>query len=337
MFAYHAEAASLSWQEKLRAQTRRLDAAHPAQFGLYVKDLSSGEEFSYRADERWYVASGVKVPVALEVLHQVEQGKISLDDKVTLKADDRMDSAGPTNANPVGARLSVRYLLDQMLVYSDNTASDMLIRTVGLRQVNEFLQEQVSGFSPITFLADVRRNAYGEFDKKAFSLKNPDFIRLKRVTDQKKRVSLLGKMLGVAPAAMRVATLDEAYSAYYATHLNSATLTAYGALLEKIVRGEVLAPAGTELLLEIMKRVETGKARVRAGLPKSFVFAHKTGTQFARFCDFGIAWNGAAGPSAKKVVIAACTRGIHAENLAEAGLKSLGDAVFRSGIFAEGR
>jgi beta-lactamase class A len=334
LFAQSAAAAGLSWQERLHAQVQRLDAAHPAQVGLYVKDLSTGEDFSYRGDERWYIASGVKVPVALEVLHQVSEGKLSLNDKIELHDDDRMDSAGPTNSHPAGTRLTVRYLLDQMLIYSDNTASDLLIRAVGLKAVNDFLQEQVSGFAPITLLADVRRNAYGAFDKRAFQLKNPDFIRLKRVADQKKRVALLGRLLGVAPAQMRVASLDDAYNAYYATSLNSATLRAYGELLEKVVQGEVLDAPRTRLLLEVMKRVETGKGRVKAGFPKSFIFAHKTGTQFARFCDFGVAWNGAPGKAGKKVVIAACTRGVHAEKLAEAALKALGKAVYSSGVFA---
>ncbi|RYZ97792.1 MAG: serine hydrolase, partial [Proteobacteria bacterium] len=253
----NSHAAAKTWQARLAPQVQRLDASHPAEVGLFVKDLSSGEEFSYRGEEEWYIASGVKVPVALEVFHQVEEGFLSLDDKIELHAEDRMDSAGPTNKHPAGTRLSVRYLLDQMLIYSDNTASDLLIRAVGLKNVNAFLKSQVSGFSEITTLADVRRNAYGKINPRAFRLKNPDFIRLKRVADQKKRVALLGRMMGITPAEMRVSTLDDAYSAYYATSLNSASLKAYASLLEKVVEGDVLGKESTAQLLEIMKRVET--------------------------------------------------------------------------------
>jgi beta-lactamase class A len=138
-------------------------------------------------------------------------------------------------------------------------------------------------------------------------------------------------MMGITPAQMRVSTMDDAYDAYYATSLNSATLRAYATLLQKLVKGEVLSQGSTAQLIEIMKRVETGKGRVRAGLPKSIVFAHKTGTQFARFCDFGLAIS-TGDRDRKPVVIAACTRGIHAEKLAEAALKSLGEAVAASGV-----
>ena len=72
---------------------------------------------------------------------------------------------------------------------------------------------------------------YGEFNKKAFALKNPDFLRLRQEADLKKRVLLLRNLLGVTPAEMRVQNLDEAFDAYYTSQLNSAPLTAYGALL----------------------------------------------------------------------------------------------------------
>ena len=75
-----------------------------------------------------------------------------------------------------GKALSVRYLLDQMLIHSDNTASDMLIRLVGIEQVNAVTRELVpEGFGPITTLADVRRLIYGELHPAARTLSGKDF------------------------------------------------------------------------------------------------------------------------------------------------------------------
>jgi beta-lactamase class A len=49
-------------------------------------------------------------------------------------------------------------------------------------------------------------------------------------------------------------------------------------LLVKIWRGEALSRANTDLLLDIMRRSETGMERIKALLPTDVVVMHKTGT-----------------------------------------------------------
>ena len=81
--------------------------------------------------------------VTLAVLQAVERGDFTLDTPLRVRASDYVDGAGQTNSKPVGRALSVRYLLEQMLIYSDNTASDMLIGLVGIRAVNALVQQLV--------------------------------------------------------------------------------------------------------------------------------------------------------------------------------------------------
>ena len=43
-------------------------AAHSsAAFGVHVRDLDTGQSFSFHGEERWYLASSIKVPVAIAV------------------------------------------------------------------------------------------------------------------------------------------------------------------------------------------------------------------------------------------------------------------------------
>ena len=150
--------------------------ATPGQLGVYVKDMQTGISVSYHGEDAWYLASTVKVPIAIAVMRRVEQDDLTLDSPVTLLASDYVDGAGPTNSHAPGKALSVRYLLDQMLIHSDNTASDMLIRLVGIEQVNAITRELVpEGFGPITTLADVRRLIYGELHPAARTLSGKDF------------------------------------------------------------------------------------------------------------------------------------------------------------------
>ena len=64
---------------------------------MFVHHLGRNETFSFRADEPWYLASGVKVAVAIAVLQRVERGELALDTRVRLLETDFVDGAGPTN------------------------------------------------------------------------------------------------------------------------------------------------------------------------------------------------------------------------------------------------
>ncbi len=323
-------AAPSPWQDRLQNLLSSLEARFPGQIGLFVRELNSGAEHSHRGDELWYVASGVKVPIALEVFRQIEAKKISFHTKVPLEEKNCFDSAGETNLQPKGSQLSVQFLLEQMLIHSDNTASDLLLDLVGLDAVNANLQSAVPGFTEITKLSDVRRHAYSAFHKDAWNLKNPELLLLKKAPE-KKRIRKLASLLSLPAKNLLPLSLDQAFASYYAQNWNSATLRAYADLLESLFRGQLLGPESTSALLEIMSRVETGKNRVVAGLPKGFIFAHKTGTQHRRICDFGLAWNGAKEP--RPVVIATCVRDFASTEKAELVMKAMAQAVSASGVF----
>jgi len=320
-----------TWTTSLRKRLTLLEADYPGRVGLYIKDLESGEEFTHRAEEPWYVASGVKLPVALELLRQVEAGKISLDERITLRNEDYVDGAGETNYKQVKSHLSVRFLFEQMLIHSDNTASDLLIRRIGLARVNQLVHSLVpSGFNRITTLADVRRHLYGELHPAAFRLRSTQLLLLHSTPDGEK-LATLASLLNLAPQQLRKPDLETAYRTYYAKNLNSARLSAYGRLLELLSKGKVLRSDHTKLLLDTMARAETGKGRISAGLPGDYVFAHKTGTQHGRVCDFGILWR-RSDQAGKRLVVTACTREIPLRQDSEMALKQIGQAIADSGV-----
>ena len=332
-FAKRARAGTPAWTKRLGHRMLQIEAADPGRLGLYVKDLSNGEEFSFRAKEYWYIASGVKLPIAVEVLRQAEQGNLSLSEKLNLESSDYVDGAGLMNHLPPGSRVSVETLMREMLIHSDNTASDLLIRRVGLGRINDLVTSRwPGGFGRITTLLDVRRNALAGLHPATARLNNLDFLNFKSAKDDDARMRLLLRVLNLNRSDLRVRTLDGSYSAYYSKRLNSAKLTAYARLLEDLVEGRVLGPERTKYLLNTLAKVETGQNRVKAGLPAGFIFAHKTGTQRGRICDFGIIWN-RRNPSIQRVVVAACTRDFSSKRRAENALRRIGEAVSQSGLF----
>ncbi len=306
-----------TWSSAIKRKILQLEKRHPGQIGLYIKDLDTGEIFSHRGDETWYLASGVKVPVAIEALRQISHKKLSFDDEIHLSADDLVDGGGFTNQKKIGSALSVRYLMEQMIIHSDNTASDLLINKIGLDSVNRLIHEFVpEGFHQITTLADVRRLAYSEVHPKALNLTSKDLLSLKRSSTEKKRWLRLKNILQVPESELQCQSIDQAFDRYYAKNYNSAKLSSYALLIEKLLSGQLLDKEGTAYLTDIMSQVETGPKRIVAGLGKKLNFAHKTGTQHRRICDFGVIWHDGQ-PSQKGLLIATCIRNFEKISSAE--------------------
>lgn len=282
-----AQPADTSWHTPLLADLRQVAAleaeAHRLELGVHVRDLASGATANWGGKRDWYLASMVKVPVAIALLQGVDKGLFTLDTLLTVRADDYVDGAGRTNFASVGTPLSVRFLLAQMVIQSDNTASDMLIGLVGLEAVNALVHRQVpQGLGRITRLAEVRRQVYGRLTPEAAHLSGPALLRIHREQGDAARMRRVAQITGVPPARWRLHSLDEAWRDYYASGLNGGRLDAYGELLAQLAQGTLLSASGTAHLLDLMARVVTGPRRRKAGLPPYVRLAHKTGTQRER-------------------------------------------------------
>lgn len=325
-----------AWATFLQAELASVAARHSAGVGVYLRDLESGIAVTHRGGELWYLASSVKVPVAMAVLRAVERGDFTLDTQLRVRASDFVDGAGATNFKPVGTPLSVKDLLEQMIIYSDNTASDMLIGLVGLHAVNALVQQLVpQGMGRITTLADVRRHAYGYLTAEAVHLDGQDFFVLKRQRNDAERLKVLARLLDVPVASFQRSSVGDAFEAYYRGGLNSGRLDAYAHLLLQLVDGKVLNDLHTAYLLDVMERVQTGPRRIRAGLPTSVRFAHKTGTQRARTCDSGVISVPRQGRD-KQVIVVACTRGELLTERSDRVLRDVGAAICKSGLLTDG-
>lgn len=322
------------WALAIDARLAPLDEALDGDLGVFVLDLASGESYSLRSDEPWYMASVVKIPVAVQVLRDIQDGRLAFDTRIELHSDDFVDGAGQTNWHPAGTRLRVDFLLEQMLIHSDNTATDVLIRTVELARVNALAHELVAGQGGrITTLADVRRHAYSGFHPDAARLRSADLLSIRQAGFGDPRIDRLSQVLGIPRSEFQAADLDAAFDAYYASELNAAPISAYGRMLGAIAQGEALDQRHTRWLLDVMGRVVTGERRVKAGLPSGTRFEHKTGTQHRRSCDMGVVtWP--TRPAREPVVIATCTRGVASLATSERAMRAVGEAVTASGLLS---
>lgn len=108
--------------------------------GLYAKNLETGETIAVGADVRFPTASLIKVAVMAEVHRQMAVGAFDATTPLTLVAADKAGhEITPLNLLHDGIVLTVADLLHAMIAYSDNTATNLLLRRVGTAQVNDLL------------------------------------------------------------------------------------------------------------------------------------------------------------------------------------------------------
>jgi beta-lactamase class A len=248
---------------RLEQELVRLSAASGGRVGIGAVHLESGREIFVNRNESFPMASTYKVPIAVQLLTLVDSGRLRLDSMVTLRPSDLHPGSGTISnlLDDPGVSLSIRNLLELMLLISDNSATDINLRTVGSpAAVNARLRTLgVSGISVDRPTVRVIADAIG-----IPSLPPDSELTIQRFTALAK---------AVPEAAQKTAAQQ-----FTRDHRDTATPEGMTRLLAKIWRGETLSRASTDLLLDIMRRSETGMQRIKGMLPPDVVVMHKTGT-----------------------------------------------------------
>ncbi len=325
------------WRDALRQRVERIDQATPGQLGLYVKRLDTGESFSYAAERPWYLGSAVKVPIAIAVLQDAEAGKLGLSQTLTLQDTDKVDGSGSVVWQDSGTPDRVDALLRRMLMESDNTAANMLIRAIGEDTLNDRARRYLGseGFQRITSFTQVRRDVYGELHPAARRLSNAELVQVAAKPLGPRRVEALARALSVPRTELRVNTMEEAYSRYYARQLNAAPLAAYGGMLERLVTGQLVSPQHLQRLFTDLKFDSYDAYRLEAGLPRTARFIHKTGTQLRRACHMGVIDPQDGGRAA--IVVATCAEELDERREAGRAFERIGRAITETLLEGAGR
>lgn len=107
-------------------------------YSIYVKQLDSGEE-AYLHPMRQKAASLIKIFIMAEAFNQKNQGKLDFNEVVTINKQDQY-AWGSLDKVPAGTRVTVGDLVEQMIVVSDNTATNILISKLGMDNVNALIK-----------------------------------------------------------------------------------------------------------------------------------------------------------------------------------------------------
>lgn len=125
----------------LRDRLKALLDNVPGNVGFYYKDLITGETIGFNENNSFIAASVIKIPVFIEILRQIKEGKINEDDLVEVKRQDKVPSCGALTYMHDGLQVTIEDLYTLMIIHSDNTATNILIKMVGIENTNNTLRE----------------------------------------------------------------------------------------------------------------------------------------------------------------------------------------------------
>lgn len=97
---------------------------------VYVSPTDSTEEVVSNSKAQ-RAASNIKLFILITAYQQVNEGKLNLNGKYTLKDSDKVDGTGEIRNMSSGSEISMQDLLEDMMEDSDNTAANIVIRQLG--------------------------------------------------------------------------------------------------------------------------------------------------------------------------------------------------------------
>ena len=250
----------LAAHRALEARLQGLGRAFNGDVGIAVQDVQNGLVAHYDGNAHFPQQSVSKFWVALTAFDQADRGALGLHNPVTVRRSDLTLFNQPIAAlvKGDGYTTTLSELIRRAMQQSDNTCNDFVLwRAGGPEAVRDFLARK--GISGVRFGPGER-------------------VMQSRIAGMEWRPSMVGSAFYAARNAVPASIRRAAFERYVSDPVDGATPVGVVATLARLQKGELLSPASTRRLLDIMSNTRTGKQRLRGGLAPGYSLAHKTGT-----------------------------------------------------------
>ena len=136
-----------SLDSKVAASIQERIQKSGADVGLDFRTLDGRTAWSFHAEDTFHAASTMKIPVMIELFHQVQQGKLKLDDSLPIKNEfhsladgstftlDPKDDSETDLYQAVGQTRTLSQLCELMITVSSNFATNLLIQKLGVENI----------------------------------------------------------------------------------------------------------------------------------------------------------------------------------------------------------
>lgn len=280
----------------LEAKISALAGEAGLRVGFAAVDLVKGRTAFVRGGELFPMQSVYKLPIAIAVLRMAQDGKLALQGRVRLTAADVAPGRSPLAARlrQRPTQFTVQQLIEHMLLNSDNTATDAVMRVAGgPAKIQAVIKTfDIDGLRVDRYERDLQPQALGLEPDPAYG----DFTKLKAALD-----------------ALGEAKQKEALERYLRDRRDTASPRALATLLFKLLSSHLIQPRFVTLVLDLMRRTKTGEDRLKGGMLPGWTIAHRGGTSLtilgrtAAFNDVGVATGKSGGRIAIVLLISDAT------------------------------
>ena len=224
--------------------------------GFYFEDLSTGEAHEYGASRRYPTASVCKITVMAELFRQDAEGILSLDDRRRLEDRYSAHGSGQLKLMQDKPEITLRDYCRMMIAISDNMATDVLMETVGIANINAFLDR----------LGCPNTRTSVTMGRYHYRMTYQDDLPTNRANDA------LQEEASAAGA-------NDYKSVSYGDSLenNVAAPAEMGGVMKRMHEGTLVGPEASSEMLEMMKNARDLRM-IRRDLPREIVVAQKSGS-----------------------------------------------------------
>jgi len=230
-----------------------------AKTSFYAKHLPSGREIAIRADEPMNALSVIKIPIMVLAYRNADAGTLELDERYQIQPEDMRRGSGLLQSFSPGIEPTYRDIITQMIITSDNTATDVVIKRLGLERVNTMLAEM--GFDQTRLRATT-----GELFRAVLELAAPGNASL---SDRDVFESGF-------PSDPEAAVRSFGFEGDSTQWLGRITAREISHMLEAIEENELASPESSDEMIGILRR-QFYSSRLPQQLRGRASIAHKTG------------------------------------------------------------
>lgn len=296
LFTGHPHAQSVGLQALLDAEL----GAFSAVTGVHVKHLSTGEEAGVRADQDFSTASVIKLAFMVRAYQMADRKQLDLDERITLTRAHLRHGTGVFQLHDAGLQPTLRDAITQMIITSDNTATDIVLMKIGgPAAVTNWLSE--IGYPRMASYGrphDYRRDLLALLDPTLANLTAEETSGLMYASDNNPLFARYGDLFTGPRAKWIEMVRDPANRQRLARERNQRTSTDRklwlgsmtprdtARLLESIERGTAASKESCEAMLLALRRQQLGTRRLPHFI--DVPVGHKTGDGGTIANDAGI-------------------------------------------------
>lgn len=144
--------------EPLKTKIEAIAQQNPRyDLGVFLLDLDTKAYVNWQGTKQFSAASTIKAPILIAFFQEVDARQVRLNETLIMDEESKVGESGRMQYQPVGSKFSAKETVEKMIVVSDNTATNMIIKRLGgIEALNRrFLEWGLTSTTMTELLPDV--------------------------------------------------------------------------------------------------------------------------------------------------------------------------------------